>query len=66
MPQDVRKIDNKARTFAPKESEIYQTIKNVDGLPEYDEESDRSKKKLKIIYGYYRRKRIYFWFNKKT
>ena len=44
MPQDVRKRDNKARTFAPKESEIYQTIKNVDGLPEYDEESDRSKK----------------------
>ena len=47
MPQDVRKRDNKARTFAPKEPEIYQTIKNVDGLPEYDEESDRSKKILK-------------------
>ena len=44
MFQDVRKRDDKVRTFAPKEPEIYQTIKRVDGLPEYDEESDRLKK----------------------
>ena len=44
MFQDVRKRDDKVRTFAPKEPEICQTIKNVDGLPEYDEESDSSKK----------------------
>ena len=44
MFQDVRKRDDKVRTFAPKEPEIYQTIKNVFGLPEYDEVSDRSKK----------------------
>ena len=43
MFQDVRKRDNKVRTFAPKEPEIYQTIENIDGLPEYDEESDRLK-----------------------
>ena len=44
MFQDVRKRDDKVRTFAPKEPGIYQTIENVDGLPEYDEESDRLKK----------------------
>ena len=43
MFQSVRKKDDKARTFAPKEPEAYQTIENIDGLPEYDEESDRSK-----------------------
>ena len=45
MFQDVRKRDDKVRTFAPKVPEIYQTIENVDGLPEYDEESNRSKKR---------------------
>ena len=43
MFQDVRKRDDKVRTFAPTEPEIYQTIENVDDLLEYDEESDRLK-----------------------
>ena len=31
MFRDVKKRDDKVRTFAPKELEIYQTIKLVDG-----------------------------------
>ena len=44
MFQQVRKRDEKVRSFAPKEPEIYQTKENVDGLPKYDEKSDRLKK----------------------
>ena len=47
MPQDVRKRDDKARTFAPTEPEIYQTIAEIAYLPKYGEESDRSKNLLK-------------------
>ena len=47
MPQDVRKKDDKARTFPPTEPEIYQTIGKVVYLPGYDEESDRSINLLK-------------------
>ena len=42
MPQDVRKSDDKARTFALTEPEIYQTIGKKAYLPIYGEESDRS------------------------
>ena len=40
--QDVRKRDDKARTFVPVKSEIYQNIGETAYLPEYGEESDRS------------------------
>ena len=40
--QDVRKRDDKARTFAPIKSEIYQNIGETTYLPEYGEESDRA------------------------
>ena len=47
MPQVVRKRDDKARTFAPTEHEIYQTIGEITYLPKYGEESDRLKNLLK-------------------
>ena len=59
MFRDVKKRDDKVRTFAPKELEKYETIKLVDGLPEYDEESDSSKK-LKEEYMDTMEKKPYF------
>ena len=47
MPQDVRKRDTKAKTFAPRESEIYPTIGKKAYLPKSGEESDRSINLLK-------------------
>ena len=47
MPQDVRKRDTKAKTFAPTESEIYPTIGKKGYLPKSGEESDRSINLLK-------------------
>ena len=47
MPKDVRKRDDKARTFASTEPKIYQTIGEIDYLPKYGEESDRLKNLLK-------------------
>ena len=47
MIQDVRKRDDKARTFAPTKPEIYKTIGGIAYLPKYDEESDRSENLLK-------------------
>ena len=38
MIQDVRKRDDKARTFAPTESEIHQNIGETAYLPEHGEE----------------------------
>ena len=53
MFQNVRKRDDKARNFAPKEPEIYQTIAEIGVLPKHDEESDRSKKLQEEYNRYY-------------
>ena len=58
IPQNVRKRDDKARTFAPKQPETYQNIEQISYLPTYDENSDRS---VKLIneYNYTKEKNIY-------